>query len=238
MNLTVARLTARGLLGRRRGLMLLAVPALLLLLSVVIRAAVGEDESTTVKVLGELGLGTLVPLLGLIAGTGAIGPEIDDGSIVYLLSKPQPRWKIITTKLMVAVGCTVVFGAIPTYIAGVILFGDFENLAIAYGVAALVAGIAYSAIFLLLGVVSRHAVVWGLCYSLIWESVVGNFVSGAKTLSVQQWALALARKIAEPGVVTSAVHLPTAVPLLIVVTIGASVVAVMRLSRLTLAAES
>jgi ABC-2 type transport system permease protein len=238
VNLTVARLTARGLLGRRRGLMLLAVPALLLLLSVVIRAAVGEDESTTVKVLGELGLGTLVPLLGLIAGTGAIGPEIDDGSIVYLLSKPQPRWKIITTKLMVAVGCTVVFGAIPTYIAGVILFGDFENLAIAYGVAALVAGIAYSAIFLLLGVVSRHAVVWGLCYSLIWESVVGNFVSGAKTLSVQQWALALARKIAEPGVVTSAVHLPTAVPLLIVVTIGASVVAVMRLSRLTLAAES
>jgi ABC-2 type transport system permease protein len=124
------------------------------------------------------------------------------------------------------------------YLAGVILFGDFENLAIAYAVAALVAGITYSAIFLLLGVASRHAVVWGLCYSLIWESVIGNFVSGAKTLSVQQWALALARKIAEPGVVTSAVHLPTAVPLLIVVTIGASVVAVMRLSRLTLAAES
>jgi ABC-2 type transport system permease protein len=238
VNLTVARLTLRALLGRRRGLMLLAVPALLLFLSAVIRAAIGEDESTTVNVLGELGLGTLIPLLGLIAGTGAIGPEIDDGSIVYLLSKPQPRWKIIVTKLMVAAGCTVVFGAIPMYLAGVILFGDFENLAIAYAVAALVAGITYSAIFLLLGVASRHAVVWGLCYSLIWESVIGNFVSGAKTLSVQQWALALARGIAEPGVVTSAVHLPAAVPLLVLVTIGASVVAVMRLSRLTLAAES
>ena len=220
MNLTVARLTVRGLLGRRRGLLLLAVPALLLVLSVVIRLAVGQDESTTVNVLGGLGLGTLVPLLGLIAGTGAIGPEIDDGSIVYLLAKPLPRWKIITTKLAVSVGCTALFGAIPMYIAGVILFGNFEHLALAYGVGALVAGVAYSSIFLLLGVVSRHAVVWGLLYSLVWESVFGGLVPGAKTLSVQQWSLAITRSIADPGVVTSAVHLPTAVPLLLVVILG------------------
>jgi ABC-2 type transport system permease protein len=237
VNLTVARLTARGLLGRRRGLLLLAVPALLLVLAVVIRAGVGQDESTTVNVLGTLALGTLVPLLGLIAGTGAIGPEIDDGSIIYLLAKPLPRWKIITTKLVVAFGCTVVFGAIPTYLAGVVLFGDFEGVAVAYGTGALVAGAAYSAIFLLLGVVTRHAVVVGLLYSLVWESVVGSFVSGAKTLSVQQWALAVARRIADPGVITSAVHLPTAVPLLVVVTLGASALAAVRLSRLTLAGE-
>ncbi|QMU66929.1 ABC transporter permease [Streptacidiphilus sp. P02-A3a] len=237
MNLTVARLTARGLLGRRRGLLLLAVPGLLLVLSVVIRVAVGQDESTTVDVLGTLALGTLVPLLGLIAGTGAIGPEIDDGSIIYLLAKPLPRWKIITTKLLVSFGCTVVFGAIPTYLAGVILFGDFESVAVAYGIGALVAGAAYSAIFLLLGVVTRHAVVVGLLYSLVWESVIGSFVTGAKTLSVQQWALAVARQIADPGVITSAVHLPTAVPLLVVVTLAASGLAAARLSRLTLAGE-
>lgn len=237
MNLTVARLTARGLLGRRRGLLLLAVPGLLLVLSVVIRVTVGQDESTTVDVLGTLALGTLVPLLGLIAGTGAIGPEIDDGSIIYLLAKPLPRWKIITTKLMVSFGCTVVFGAIPTYLAGVILFGNFESVAVAYGIGALVAGAAYSAIFLLLGVVTRHAVVVGLLYSLVWESVIGSFVTGAKTLSVQQWALSVARQIADPGVITSAVHLPTAVPLLVVVTLGASGLAAARLSRLTLTGE-
>jgi ABC-2 type transport system permease protein len=237
VNLTVARLTVRGLLGRRRGLLLLAVPVLLLALSVIIRVAVGQDEGTTVEVLGTLALGTLVPLLGLIAGTGAIGPEIDDGSIIYLLAKPQPRWKIITTKLLVAFGCTVVFGAIPTYLAGVVLFGNFESVAVAYGVGALVAGAAYSAIFLLLGVVTRHAVVVGLLYSLVWESIVGNFVTGAKTLSVQQWALAVARWIADPGVITSAVHLPTAVPLLVVVTLAATGLAAARLSRLTLAGE-
>lgn len=237
MNVTVARLTVRGLLGRRRGLLLLAVPGLLLVLSLIIRLAVGQDESTTVDVLGTLALGTLVPLLGLIAGTGAIGPEIDDGSIIYLLAKPLPRWKIITTKLMVAIGCTVVFAAIPTYLAGVILFGNFESLALAYGVGALIAGIAYSAIFLLFGVITRHAVVVGLIYSLLWESILGNFVSGVKDLSVQQWALAVAAKIADPGVVSSAVKLPTAVPLLIVVALGTAAFAAFRLTRLTLAGE-
>ena len=40
-----------------------------------------------------------MPLLGLIAGTGAIGPEIDEGSIVYLLAKPLNRYSIVVTKL-------------------------------------------------------------------------------------------------------------------------------------------
>jgi ABC-2 type transport system permease protein len=74
-------------------------------------------------------------------------------------------------------------------------------------------------------------------YSLLWESIVGNFVTGAKTLSVQQWALSVAKRIADPGVVSSSVHLPTAVPLLIVVTLGATAFAAVRLSRLTLASE-
>ena len=51
-----------------------------------------------------------MPLLSLIAGTGSIGPEIDDGSIVYLLAKPLNRYSIVVTKLAVAIGVVIVFG--------------------------------------------------------------------------------------------------------------------------------
>jgi ABC-2 type transport system permease protein len=237
MNVTVARLTARGLLGRRRGLLLLALPVLLLALSALVRGVAGQDESTASGVLGGLALGTMVPLVGLVAGTGAIGPEIDDGSIIYLLAKPLPRWKIIISKLTVAVAVTVVLAAVPMWISGVILFGTYENLALGYTVAAVVAGVAYSAIFLLLGVVTRHAVVVGLMYSLLWETIVGGYVPGAKTLSVHQWSLSVAQKVADPGVMSSSVHLPTAIPLLLVATVGATWLAASRLSRLTLAGE-
>ncbi|WP_377270254.1 ABC transporter permease [Peterkaempfera sp. SMS 1(5)a] len=237
MNPTVARLTVRGLLGRRRGVLLLVVPVLLLLLSVLVRASNGQDHDIAVDVLGTLALGTLVPLLGLIAGTGAISTEIDDGSIVYLLAKPQPRWKIIVTKLAVAIGCTTVFAALPTFLAGLILYGTTDGLAAGYGLGALVAGAAYSALFLLLGVATRHAVVVGLMYSLIWESLVGNFVHGARTLSIQQWGLSLAKAVAHHGVIAADVSLPVAVPLLIVVTLGATAFAAVRLGGFTLAGE-
>ncbi|MFD4787560.1 ABC transporter permease subunit [Streptomyces sp. NPDC058459] len=234
---TVARLTYRALLGRRRALVLGALPLLLIVISVAVRLLTGADDQVAADVLGGFALATMVPIIGVIAGTGAIGPEIDDGSVVYLLSKPLKRPTIIFTKLIVAVAVTMVFSALPTLIAGLILNGNGQQVAVAYTVAALVASIAYSAMFLLLGTVSRHAVVFGLVYALVWEALFGSLVSGARTLSVQQWSLAVAHKMVGTDLITSDVGLPTATALLIVVTVAATWYAGQRLRALTLAGE-
>ncbi|MFD5748382.1 ABC transporter permease [Streptomyces sp. NPDC059255] len=236
-NPTVARLTYRALLGRRRAAILFVLPALLILMAVAVRMINGVDDHVASEVLGGFALATMVPLIGVIAGTGAIGPEIDDGSIVYLLSKPVKRSAIIFTKLIVAIAVTMGFSAIPTFIAGWILNGNGQQIAIAYTVAALVASIAYSALFLLLGTVSRHAVVIGLVYALVWEALFGSLVSGARTLSVQQWALALAQRIGEGSTITSDVGLPLAVSLLVGVSVAATWYAGQKLRTLTLAGE-
>ncbi|MZD04293.1 ABC transporter permease subunit [Streptomyces sp. SID5785] len=234
---TVARLTYRALLGRRRALILFALPVLLVAISALVRGLTGADDQTASDVLGGFALATMVPLIGVIAGTGAIGPEIDDGSVVYLLSKPVKRPTIIFTKLIVAVGVTMVFSAVPTLIAGLILNGNGQQIAVAYTVAALVASIAYAAIFLLLGTVTRHAVVFGLVYALVWEALFGSLVSGARTLSVQQWSLAVAQKVAGGDLVTSDVGLPLATVLLVGVTVLATWYAGQKLRSLTLAGE-
>ncbi len=234
---TVARLTYRALLGRRRAAILFALPVLLIIISVAVRTLTGADDSTARDVLSGFALATMVPLIGVIAGTGAIAPEIDDGSIAYLLAKPVKRPTIILTKLLVAMMVSVGFAAIPTFVAGLVLDGNSQHLAVAFGVAAAVASLAYSAIFLLLGVVTRHAVVAGLVYALVWESLIGNLVPGARTLSVQQWALALAAKVADGGAVSSDVGLPLAVVLLVGVTLVATWFAGRRLRALTLVGE-
>jgi ABC-2 type transport system permease protein len=237
----IGRLTARSLLGRRRALLLLLLPAVLLALSVLARALAGSDEELVVTLLGGFALGTLVPLLGLIAGTGAIGPEIDDGSIVYLLTKPLNRHSIVITKFLVAVAVVTALGALPTFAAGLVLTGTTGNLAVGYAVGAAVAGIAYCAVFLLLAVVTRNAVVIGLLYALVWESLIGQFVPGAQALSIQQWALAITERIigapAEQLGATSAVGLGTAVALLLVVTAGATWYAGRRLRTIRLTSE-
>lgn len=231
---TVARLTFRGLLGRRRALLLCALPALLILMSAAVRAMVGADDEVAGNVLGGFAFATMVPLIGVIAGTGATGPETDDGSIVYLLAKPVKRPVIVLTKLAVAMGVAVCFSAVPTVLAGFLLNGNGQNIALAYGAAAAVASVAYSAIFVLLGIVTRHAVVIGLVYALVWESLIGHLVPGARALSVQQWALAPARTVAAEGWITSDVTLPAALVMLIGVTAAATWYAGHRLRSLTL----
>lgn len=241
MNGTVVRLTAHSLLGRRRALLLLALPVVLLVLAIAIRAFARQDDQITAHLLGGFALGTLVPLLGLIAGTGAIGPEIDDGSIVYLLSKPLSRHSIVASKAIVAIGVITLFAAVPVTLAGLIMSGRSGNLALGYGVGTLVAGLGYGTLFLLLAVMSRNAVVIGLLYALIWESLVGTFVPGAQTLSVQQWALAITEKIVGEQArgldVSSAVDLGTAVPLLVLLVVGSTWYAGHRLRTIRLTSD-
>ncbi|MGH2776490.1 MAG: ABC transporter permease subunit [Actinomycetota bacterium] len=238
MNAIVAQLTARSLLGRRRVLILLLLPAVLLLLCGAVRLLAGSDTSVTVGLLGSFALGTVVPLLGLIAGTGAIGPEIDDGSIVYLMSKPLSRHSIVLSKLAVAMAVVTVVAGVPTLLAGLVLSGTAEGLAVGYGIGAGVAGLAYCALFVLLAILTRHAVVVGLIYVLIWESLVGSFVPGAQVLSIQQWALAITEKVIGSSAVTldvsSAVSLGAGVALLTVVVVGCTWYAGSRLRTLRL----
>lgn len=240
MNATVARLTARGLLAGRRAVLLIALPVVLLVLAVLARV-LGADDALAVTLLGGFALATLVPLLGLVAGTGAIGPEIDDGSIVYLLSKPLSRDTIVVTKLLVAVAVVTALGALPTLVAGVVLTGELGRLALGYALAAAVAGAAYCALFVMLAVLTRNAVVVGLVYALVWETVVGQFVPGAQALSIQQWSLAVAGPVLgdtgrELGV-TAAVGLSVGVALLLAVALGATFVAGRRLRTIRLTSD-
>lgn len=234
MNKTIAMITWRSMVGRRRAFLLLALPMVLILLAVALRLTGVSDAGVSAGVLGLFAMGTLVPLLGLIIGTGVIAPEIDDGAIVYVLAKPIPRLTIVTTKLAVAIACIAVFAALPTFIAGIVMAGNDDGLAVAYGLGTLVGGIAYCAVFLLLGVVTKHAVVVGLMYALVWESLIGGYVPGARTLSIQQWAVSVTSKLATDGAVTADVRLPVAVVLLVVVTVGATLYAGQRLRSLAL----
>ena len=240
MNATIAQLTARSLLGRRRALLLALLPAILLLLCAAARLVAGPDPGLSVGLLGGFALGTLVPLLALIAGTGAIGPEIDDGAILYLLSKPLRRSTVVISKLAVATAVVLVAAALPTLAAGFVL-GAAVEVTVGYAVGAAVAGVSYCALFLLLGVVTRNAVVFGLAYALIWESLIGGFVPGAQVISVQQWALAITQGVVGSGAVdlgiASAVSLGTAVLLLVAVVAGSAWLATSRLRTLRLTGE-
>ncbi|MFC9977774.1 ABC transporter permease [Spirillospora sp. NPDC127200] len=235
MNPTIAMITFRAMLGRRRALLLLVLPVLLLALAAGLRMTGTNDLETSTVVLQRFGIATLLPLLALIAGTGVLAPEIDDGQIMYVLTKPIPRQVIVLTKLAVAIVLVVLFAVLPVCAAGLVLTGTTAQVTPAFTVGVLVGGVAYSALFVALAVVSRNAVTIGLLYALVWETLLGNFAPGAKSASVQQWALSVADALTDASTVRSTVDLPVALGLLVLVTAAGTALAVVRLRSLSVA---
>ena len=240
MNPVVMQLTRRGLLGRQRAVLLVLLPVVLLLLALLVRWASGGDTFSAVNLVDGFGLGTLLPLTCLLIGTGVVGTEIDDGSIVYLLAKPIPRRTILTSKLLVAWAAALVFAALPIVLATVIAAESPGALTGAYAVTAVLAALAYTTVFVAVSVLSRNAVIIGLLYALLWETILGGYVPGIKNASIRQWALTAAEAIlgedrAALLRVESAVSLPAGLILLAVVAVVAVVVGVRRLQTLPLA---
>src|SRR3954447_26190786 len=91
----VVELTVRDLLGRRRLVLFALLPVVLLGLAITSRAVRGAGAQEAADILQQVGFGALLPLLALIAATGTLAPQIDDGSVVYLLAKPLSRHAII-----------------------------------------------------------------------------------------------------------------------------------------------
>ncbi|GLZ59295.1 MULTISPECIES: ABC transporter permease subunit [Micromonospora] len=233
---TVTWITARGLFGRRRFLLLLPLPLVLLGLAVLCRSLGVDPREWGPPVLVGLGLAVVLPVVALIIGTGVLGAEIDDGTVVHILTKPLPRWQIVLPKLAVAAGVTAVTVAVPLYVAGVL--ASSVRLGLALAAAAALGALAYSAFFLALSLVTRRPVLLGLVYVLIWEGLLGNFVSGTKVLSIQQYVIALADRIAPTGLLEASVSVSVASVMTALVSIGFTVLAIDRLRSFSVAGET
>ncbi|MEV0623261.1 ABC transporter permease subunit [Nonomuraea sp. NPDC050404] len=237
MNTVVAGITYRALLGRRRIILLLLLPLALIGLAVLFRVFGGADQRSAVLLLQNFAIGTMLPLLGLIAGTGVIAPEIDDGTIIHLMSKPISRPVIVQTKFLVAASLLALFAAVPTYAAGWLLIRNEDGIAAGFALGTLVAGIAYAAVFLLLGIVTRHAVTIGIIYALVWESLVGNLIPGARKFSIQHWGQSIADQFTTSPFFKAEVALGVAIPALLLITVAAVLWAGQRLRAFSLTGD-
>lgn len=238
MNATISRLALQSLFGQKRWWALLCLPLLLIGLALLVRLLTRGDVGGAFEVI-VVGVGiTAATLVALLATTGVLGPEIDDGSIIYLLAKPISRYSVVFSKLLVAVGVTVVLGAGSLLVAGLILEPTQLHQALAVAAGMAVAGAAYCSIFMLFSAINRHAMVTGLIYVLVFEGLLASWLSGLRYLSVSAWGRRIAEGI-DSSLNLAASNLPLAYAWLasaVVIVVGC-VIAGRRLARFQLRGE-
>ena len=93
----IAGLTLRQSLARRRWMIVALVAALPVVMAALIRiySDLDEDTLTTVaSILSGLSLTVVVPIVALTLASAGFGAEVDDGTVVYLLTKPIARSRV------------------------------------------------------------------------------------------------------------------------------------------------
>jgi ABC-2 type transport system permease protein len=197
---TVVWLTRRQLFARKRVLMALVVVAIPAFIALLVRFNAAEGDLDAVgsltTIYREIVLGVLLPLTALVFGTSAFGGEVDDGTLIYLMVKPVPRWRLTFSKYIVAFLATSAVVVASILLAWVAMQnGAPVRVPLAFSVGAIVGAMIYCAIFVTLGITSRRALAIGLLYIVAFENVLSRSVVGVKSLSVREFALAVCKAV-------------------------------------------
>jgi len=237
LNPVVLRITLRATLGRKRALVFMLVPLVLILITVALKV-VANSPVWPAEFLGVFGFSVVLPLTALIIGTSVLGAEIDDGSIVHLLATPVNRLSVVISKFIAAMLLTIMFGAIPEFLAAAIANGFGDKLTIGLLVGALIASVAYNALFVMLSVLTTRAIAVGLAYLLVWEGLLGNLIGGVRVLSIGQYSVSVAESIAKTSALNAHLTFQTAIIMAVAVTVVTLGIAARRLSPFALKGDA
>jgi hypothetical protein len=173
-------------------------------------------------------MGFVLPLFTLSYASGAFGTDRESRSLVWLMTRPIPRSGIYLAKFVGTLPWCLAFGM--GGFAAVCFAGgpDGREALSRYWPAAMMATLAFAALFHLVGAIFRRPVVVGLVYVFFFEAVVAALPGSLKLLSLTFYARSLMYNEASDAgypvellpAMTSAVSSETAWAVLAAATVG------------------
>lgn len=191
-------LLLRQLVNRGRLLALLAVGLAVVAVAWAVGASDEIDDrlEAAVHVISNLGFAALVPIVALVFASASLGDAREDGTLVYLWLRPMDRWPVVVGAWLASITVSLPLTVLPLG-ASALLSGGGARLLGATTLAAVVGVIAYSALFVLLGLLVKNSIVWGLAYVLVWEGIVAAFGSFAAKLAIRGYTRSILTSITD-----------------------------------------
>jgi ABC-2 type transport system permease protein len=179
-------IVVRQLVTRGRIVALLMVGVVVTVIAGAVGSADDIDDplEAGVRVIADLGFIALVPIVALVFASAALGDLREDGTLVYLWLRPMDRWPVVVGAWSAAITVSLPLTIAPLVVSALLVDGG-GDLVVATVLATVVGVVAYSALFLLAGLLVKNSIVWGLAYILIWEGFIAAFGTFAARLAVR-----------------------------------------------------
>ena len=117
------------------------------------------------------GTNLMVPIISLILASGTLGQLVEDETLVYLWLRPNNRFLLAISSWLATATVVIPTCAIPLLISAGIASRDW-GLAVNTFVGVTVGCLTYSAVFILLGLLTKKSTITGLLYIFIWEALI------------------------------------------------------------------
>ena len=181
------------------------------------------------------GLIVIVPIVSLVFAAASLGDARDDGTLVYLWLRPMGRGPLVAAAALASATVSLPLCVVPTMLGGW-LATDFVagsgRVAAGALAAAALGTVAYSCLFVLLGLLFRKAVLWGIAYILLWEGLAVGLGDFAERLSLRGYARSVLSQIADVDLGFTTYGLVTSIVVLASVSVVSLAVAPVQLGRL------
>jgi ABC-2 type transport system permease protein len=137
----------------------------------------------------------ILALASAIFTTAIISQEIEQKTIVYLLTRPVPRWKLLLLRYLASAIVVSLIGILCAVFASV---GSYHGLAsnplLLKDCAALIMGaFAYGALFLVVSLMFNRAMIICLLFAFGWETAVPNMPGQMYYLSIYSYLQGIAQ---------------------------------------------
>ncbi|MFZ4506441.1 MAG: ABC transporter permease [Fimbriimonas sp.] len=137
----------------------------------------------------------VVALASVIFTTAIISQEVEQRTIVYLLTRPVPRWMLLVYRFaasVITVFALGVFAAICTHFGAFQGLGNNSVLLRDIGTIA-IASLAYGGLFLFISLLFNRSMIICLLFAFGWESLVPNISGQIYKSSIFSYLQAIAR---------------------------------------------
>jgi ABC-type transport system involved in multi-copper enzyme maturation permease subunit len=133
----------------------------------------------------------LLPLLTLSFATDAIGHERESRTLIWLFTRPMPRWAIYLAKLLAALPWCLGFN-LAGFTAICLAAGPVGREALYLFWPAIGLGtVAFAALFHLIAAIFRRPAIVGLLYSFFFETLVSDLPGDLKRVSLSFYVRSL-----------------------------------------------
>jgi ABC-2 type transport system permease protein len=137
----------------------------------------------------------ILALSSAILTTAILSQEVEGRTIVYLLTRPVPRWKLILIRYAASVLVVSLLGAIAVFATSWGAFnGHGVNAYLVPDLEAVVAGaMAYGALFLFVSLLVNRAMVYCLLFAFGWETSIPTLPGDLYRVSIFSYMQGIAQ---------------------------------------------